>query len=295
MGDLERMGEEGLIIERLNEHVGFFLQGARLLERGQSSFQRYEVWDTPQFGTLFRLDGCFMSSEADEFYYHENVVHVPAMAHACVRRALIIGGGDGGAAKELLKYASIEQIRLVELDACVVELARRHLSGVHCGALDDPRVELVIGDGFHHVTVEAAATGDAYDLIVLDLTDPGGPADALYREPFFEACSRLLSPGGVLSLHLGSPVFQPAQVRAVVDALRATFAVVSPYFLYIPLYGSLWGLATASASLDPAACQPHNLDQRVRERGVDGLKYYNGDIHRAQFVLPNNLRRLLGT
>lgn len=81
----------------------------------------------------------------------------------------------------------------------------------------------------------------------------------------------------------------------MVDALRATFAVVSPYFLYIPLYGSLWGLATASASLDPAACQPHNLDQRVRERGVDRLKYYNGDIHRAQFVLPNNLRRLLGT
>lgn len=286
--------EEGLIVEQLNAHAGFFLRGGRLLEQGQSSWQRYEVWDTPQFGKLFRLDGCFMSSEADEFYYHENVVHVPAMAHPGVRRALIIGGGDGGAAKELLKYPDIEQIRLVELDACVVELARRYLPGVHHGALDDPRVEIVIGDGSHHVMEDAPAAGEGYDLIVLDLTDPGGPADALYRAPFFEACSRLLLPGGVLSLHLGSPVFQPAQVRAVVDALKATFAVVSPYFLYIPLYGSLWGLATASASLDPAALQPHILDQRARERGVDGLKYYNGDIHRAQFVLPNTLRRLLG-
>ncbi|MBR0566052.1 polyamine aminopropyltransferase [Azoarcus sp. L1K30] len=294
MSDAGLPEAEGLIFEELNDDAGYFYRGGRLIERGQSEFQAYEVWDTPQFGRLFRLDGCFMTSEADEFYYHENMIHVPAMAHPGPRSALIIGGGDGGSADELFKYPGMERVVLAELDPKVIDIARHHLQSVHHGALDDPRLDIRIGDGLRYVMEDGPAAGESFDLIVLDLTDPVGPAEALYAEDFLRACSAMLNPGGALSLHIGSPVFQPARVRDLVSRLRRVFAVVRPYFLYIPLYGSLWGLATASATLDPLSVDAAEIDRRIAERGIGNLQHYNGDVHWAQFVLPNHLRRLLG-
>lgn len=285
---------EGLIFEQLNDDAGYFYRGGRLIESGQSEFQAYEVWDSPQFGRLFRLDGCFMTSEADEFYYHENMIHVPAMAHPEPRSALIIGGGDGGSADELFKYPGMERIVLAELDPKVIDIARHHLQSVHHGALDDPRLDIRIGDGLRYVMEDGPAAGESFDLIVLDLTDPVGPAEALYAEDFLRACAAMLNPGGALSLHIGSPVFQPARVRDLVSRLRRVFAVVRPYFLYIPLYGSLWGLATASATLDPLSVDAAEIDRRITERGIGNLQHYNGDVHWAQFALPNHLRTLLG-
>ncbi len=284
---------EGLLFEHLNDDAGYFYRGNRLIERGESPFQRYEVWDSPQFGRLFRLDGCFMTSERDEFYYHENIIHVPMMAHPAPRKALIIGGGDGGSAEELLKYPSMERVVLAELDAAVIEIARKHLQAVHHGALDDPRLEIRIGDGLKYVMEEGPAAGDRYDAIVLDLTDPVGPAEALYSAAFFGACKAMLAGGGVLSLHIGTPVFQPARVRELFARLRSVFAVVRPYFLYIPLYGSLWGLASASDSLDPLALDASEVDHRIAERRIGRLQHYNGAVHCAQFALPNHLRDLL--
>lgn len=281
------------LVEQLNEHYGFFCRGGRLLESGTSPFQRYEVWDTPTFGKLFRLDGSFMSSESDEFYYHENLVHVPGLTHAAPRRALVIGGGDGGSAKELLKYPGIERVVIVELDAAVIALARRHLGAVHRGALDDPRTEIHVTNGLEYVRRQVAPGGERFDLIVLDLTDPVGPAAALYELPFFADCRTLLGGQGALTLHLGSPVFQPAQLRTLVDRLRAVFAKVHPYFLYVPLYGSLWGMACASERIDPRGLAAEEVDKRLLERGIGPLRYYNGAIHQAQFALPNYLRALL--
>ncbi|ENO85473.1 polyamine aminopropyltransferase [Thauera linaloolentis] len=282
-----------VLSEWLSEDAGYFLSAGRLLEAGTSRWQHYEVWDTPRFGRLFRLDGCFMSSERDEFHYHENLVHVPAMAHEGVRQALIIGGGDGGSAEELLKYPTIERVVIVELDEKVVDLSRRYLQGIHHGALDDARVDLRIGDGLRYVTVDGPAAAAGYDLIVLDLTDPVGLAEALYGEDFFRACRALLADGGALSLHLGAPAFQPERVQALVRRLRRVFACVRPYFLHIPLYGSLWGLATASDRLDPLALAAEEIDRRIMERRIGELQHYNGAVHHAQFALPNHLRALL--
>lgn len=290
---LHALAEEGVLAEELGPHAGYFLQGANLLEKGRSAWQDYEVWDTPAFGCIFRLDGCFMTSERDEFYYHENLIQVPASAHEGIRTALIIGGGDGGSAEELLKQPTIERIVLAELDEKVVEISRRYLHAVHRGALDDPRVDIRIGDGMKYVNEDGPARGDQYDLIVLDLTDPVGPAEALYAENFFRACRSLLAPGGALSLHIGSAIFNPEQVKMLVARLRSVFRCVRPYFLNIPLYGGLWGLATASDSLDPLRLSAAEIDQRLAARGIAHLQYYNGDIHHAQFVLPNNLRQLL--
>lgn len=282
------------ISEALNDNAGFYLKGRQCIESGETPFQRYEVWDTPQFGKLFRLDGCFMTSEGDEFHYHENLIHVAAIAHPSPKRALIIGGGDGGSAEELFKHPTIERIVLVELDEKVLDIARKHLQAVHRGSLDDPRLEIRIEDGLRYVADAFAAGNIRFDLIVLDLTDPVGPAEALYQRPFLEQCRALLTEEGALSLHLGSPVFQPERVSELVRRLRGTFQVVRPYFLYIPLYGSIWGMASASRRLDPLALDANHVERRLTERGIDALQYYNGAIHQAQFALPNYLRALLG-
>lgn len=283
----------GALAEYLCEDAGYFLQGGRLLESGHSAWQAYEVWETPRFGRLFRLDGCFMTSERDEFHYHENIIHVPGLAHPGPRSALIIGGGDGGSAEELLKYSTMERIVLAELDEKVVDISRRYLHAVHRGALDDPRVDIRIGDGMRYVMEEAPARGDRYDLIVLDLTDPVGPTEALYATEFFAACRALLNAGGALSLHIGTPVYQAERVQALVRRLRGVFAHVSPYFLYIPLYGSLWGLACASDTLDPQALSASEVDARLEARGIATLQHLNGAVYCAQFALPNHLRALL--
>lgn len=278
--------------ERLADDVHYCIGDGRLLERLLTPYQQIEVWDTARFGRLFRLDGCFMTSELDEFHYHENLAHVAAVPHPMPARALIIGGGDGGSAEELLKHPTMQRIVIVELDAGVVDIARRHLQSVHHGAFDEPRVELRIGDGLDYVVGEQAE-GERFDLIVLDLTDPVGASRPLYDEPFFKGCQALLAEGGALSLQLGSATFQREQVRSIVQRLRKVFGLVRPYFLYVPLYGSLWGFAVASDALDPVAFAPETIDSRIAARGIARLQHYNGAVHCAQFALPNHLRALL--
>ena len=175
----------GAMTEYLTEDWGFFIRSARVLEKFRSPFQDVEVHDSKPFGKLFRLDGYFMTSEKDEFFYHENLVHMAALAHSAPRHALIVGGGDGGSAEELLKHPSIERVTVAEIDASVVDISRKHLTSVHRGSLDDARVDVRIEDGFAFVR----NARDRFDLIVLDLTDPGGPSTPLYTVDFYGACA----------------------------------------------------------------------------------------------------------
>jgi spermidine synthase len=276
------------MIECLTDDWGFFIRSARRFERFQSRFQAVEVHDTVPFGRLFRLDGHFMTSEKDEFFYHENLVHLAAITHQEPRRALIVGGGDGGSAEELLKHPSMAAVTLCEIDAAVVDISRRYLGEVHHGALDDPRVTLEIGDGFAHVR---ESTG-SYDLIVLDLTDPGGPSTPLYTADFYRACAARLAPGGALTLHIASPVAHPDRIRDGLARLRAAFPRVTPYLTSIPLYGGLWMMACASDTLDPGCVSATEVDRRIAQRGITRLQHYNGDTHRAALALPNFVREL---
>ena len=277
------------MIERLTDDWGFFIRSARRLESFRSRYQAVEVHDTVPFGRLFRLDGHFMTSEQDEFYYHENLVHVAALAHPEPRRALIVGGGDGGSAEELLKHPSMAAVTLCEVDAAVVDISRRYLAQVHHGALDDPRLTLEIGDGFAYVRAATAS----YDLVVLDLTDPGGPSTPLYTADFYRACAARLAPGGAMTLHLASPVAHPARIRDGLARLREAFPCVTPYLTSIPLYGGLWMMACASATLDPGGVTAAEVDRRIAQRGLARLAYYNGDMHRAALALPNFVRDLV--
>jgi len=278
-----------LMTEQLTDDWGFYIRSARRLEQFRSAFQTVEVHDSVPFGKLFRLDGHFMTSEGDEFFYHENLVHLAALSHPGPERALIVGGGDGGSAEELFKHPSIRAVTLAEIDASVVDIARKYLGNVHRGALDDPRLELVIGDGFGFVRT----TTVRYDLIVLDLTDPGGPSELLYTPDFYRACATRLSPQGALTLHIASPIAHPDRIRETLANLRSAFAVVTPYLTSVPLYGGMWMMACASATLDPKSVSAEEIDRRIASRGIANLQYSNGEMHRAALALPNFVRELV--
>jgi len=279
----------GLMTEQLTDDWGFYIRSAHRFERFRSAYQTIEVHDSAPFGKLFRLDGHFMTSERDEFFYHENLVHVAALSHPKPERALIVGGGDGGSAEELLKHPSIGSVTLAEIDARVVDIARTYLGAVHRGSLDDPRLTLVIGDGFGFVRTAT----ERYDLIVLDLTDPGGPSELLYTPDFYRACASRLTPQGALTLHIASPIAHPDRIRETLAHLRAAFSIVTPYLTSVPLYGGMWMMACASATLDPKGVSAEEIDRRIASRGIANLQYYNGEMHRAALALPNFVRELV--
>ena len=259
---------------------------ARRLASVASPWQQIEVWDTPQLGRLFTLDGRPMSSVGDEFIYHECMVHPAALAHPAPRAALVLGGGDGGAARQLLRHESIARIVVAELDAEVVRLTREYLPQVHGGAFDDQRVELVIGDAADFV----AGTQETFDLVVFDLTPPDSPAAGLYTPAFYEQLKRVMNPAAALSIHLGAPYFHGQRVAALLDDLRKAFAVVRPMNAFVPLYGSLWMMATASMTLDPAALSHADLTERLAARCVNDLAWYDADTHAGLFSASRAVR-----
>lgn len=280
----------GLMTEYLTDEWAFVVRSSREFEKFRSPYQAVDVHETAPFGKLFRLDGHFMTSERDEFFYHENLVHPAALAHPKPERALIVGGGDGGSAEELLKYPSMRSVTLVEIDLAVVDISRKYLQAVHRGSLDDPRLTLLIEDGFAYVRKST----EQYDLIVLDLTDPGGPSTQLYTPDFYAACAARLTPLGAMTLHIASPVAHPQRIREGLAALRAAFPVVTPYLTSIPLYGGLWMMACCSPQLDPHYLTPLEVERRLAQRGIRDLQYYNGDVHRASLALPNFVKALVG-
>ncbi|MFM0501103.1 spermidine synthase [Paraburkholderia caffeinilytica] len=306
---------------------------ARRLARVDSTYQRIEVWDTPQLGRLFTLDGRPMTSTGDEFIYHECMVHPAALAHPSPKAALVLGGGDGGAARQLLKHPGIERIVVAELDADVVRMTREYLPEVHGGAFDDPRVELVIGDAARYVAEAAQAVTQApdtapkgsrapapattpataaaqtvatvpasrpavdalgatpqFDLVVFDLTPPDSPAAGLYTPDFYRQLKRVMSPTAALSLHLGSPYFHAERIAGLLDELRDTFAIVRTLSAFIPLYGSLWMMATASDTLDPTTLTVEALAERVAARRIDSLRHYDPLLHAGLFSASRSVR-----
>jgi spermidine synthase len=277
------------LVEQLTPDFGFYLRSARRIVDVRSRYQRIEVFDNALFGRAMRIDGCFMTSEHDEFFYHENMVHVPAVAHVEPVSALVVGGGDGGAAEELLKHASMRRVVMAELDAEVVAVARAHLGAIHNGVFDDPRLELSIGDGKSYVE----HCVERFDQVVLDLTDPFGAAQPLYTEAFYAACKRILNPGGLLSLHMQSPITHPRAFHRIFCSVRSVFATVRPMLVYVPLYGTWWGMAIASDGIDPLTLSPEEVDRRITARALPDLRFYNGATHHAVMAMPNFVREIL--
>lgn len=283
--------EPPTLVEWLNQDYGSFVKPGKQLASTRTRYQQLEVWETPAFGKLFRLDGSFMSSEADEFFYHENLVHLPAISHPEPKTALIIGGGDGGSADELLKHPSIESVRIVEIDPAVLAMAKEHFRAIHHGALEHPKVQVIVADGLAYVREDR----DQYDLLVLDLTDPGGPSRPLYTPEFYAACAARLKPGGAMTLHIGAPFAQRERFARSLRELAGAFRLVLPYLVAVPLYGALWGFACASQDLDPRSIAAATIEERLQRRRIGGLQYYNAQTHGAMLALPGFVRALLAS
>ncbi|MBI4494245.1 MAG: polyamine aminopropyltransferase [Chloroflexi bacterium] len=258
------------------------------LFEARSEYQRIEVWQTVPFGRTLVLDGAVQTTEQDEFIYHEMLVHVPLCTHPRPERVLIIGGGDGGCLRRVLQHPVREAVQ-VEIDAAVVEVSRRWLPSISAGAYDDPRARLVIGDGLAYLE----AGGEAFDVILVDSTDPVGPATLLFGERFYRAAAARLRRNGLLAAQSGSPLLQLNELRQAVAALEAIFARVGVYLANIPSYPAvLWSFALASATVDPARLSPARAARRLAEQGITP-RYYTPALQRAAFALPSFLKRLL--
>jgi spermidine synthase len=280
---------EHLLMEPLNASTGFYIKASRQIGEWQTRFQKMQIYDTPHYGKLFRLDGFNMTSEKEEFVYHENLIHPALTAHAAPKKVLIVGGGDGGSSEEALKHPSIEHLTMVEIDEDVIDVAKAHFKAVHNGVFENPKLRVLIDDGMKFVR----ETQERFDLIALDLNDPVGPAAALYSMEFFQQLRTALAPGGALSLHLGSPVAQPQRVADLAQRLNSVFRIVRVYTMYIPLYGSLWSMAVCSDKLDPKAFTADEIDRRIEQRKLQELRFYNGETHEGVFALPNYVRELV--
>lgn len=292
-GQLQRAAPESdageLLLEPLNEGSLYGFRFDRRLLARDTGLQRLELLESPQLGRTLRLDGRFMTSEADEFFYHEALVHPAAVAHPAPRDVLILGGGDGGAAEEVLKHPSVERVTLVDIDAEVVDVAREHLASIHRGALQDARVHVQCEDGAAFVRT----TRGRYDLALLDLTDPETPAGPLYTSAFLRELRGVLAPGGMVVLHLGAPFYEQDRVRGLAARLREAFPRVNAFGLHVPLYGAYWAFAVASDEPQPARLPPEEVRKRLASRAIGGLRYYNAEVHRALFALPNFFAELV--
>lgn len=258
----------------------------------RTPYQHLQVMETDILGRMMLLDGIIMLTEHDEFAYHEMLVHPAMQTVNTVRRVLIAGGGDGGTAREVLRYAEVEQVDMVEIDEAVVQASKQFFPTLSAG-LADPRFNLFVQDGLAFVNQAAPAT---YDLILVDGTDPLGFGENLYQTAFYAACAQLLTDQGIMVMLSESP-FDPAYrhvVGRVHRDLRAHFPVVATYLTAVPTYQmGLWSFALGSKQLHPV----HHFDsaraaQRLAQLAAP-LRYYNPGVHLGAFALPNFVQDLV--
>ena len=267
-------------------------QRYRVVERlhtQTTAFQTLEVLDLEGPGRSLILGGTLQTSLNDEFTYHEPLVHIPMFAHANPHRALIVGGGDGGALRHVLFHPSIDRALEVEIDQAVVEASLRFLPEISEGAYSDPRAELRIEDG----ALFLAAADERFDVILIDSTDPVGPAAALISDQFLQDTKRGLAPGGLVAMQSGSPISQPREWHATVRAFKKAFRIVKPYLGYVPIYPAmLWSWVIGSDEVDPTSFDDVSVRGRV-EGLASPLRLYNTAMHRAAFALPTFVETLL--
>lgn len=270
-----------------SEGSAFSLKITRKLHEEQSAFQRIEIYETEKFGNLMVIDGCVMLTTRDNFFYHEMLTHPALYTHRDPRRVLVIGGGDCGTLREVLRHPGVELAQQVEIDELVTRLAERYFPEL-CESNSDPRAELHFDDGIKWV---ADAAPGSYDVIIVDSTDPVGPAEGLFNEPFYRNCHKALRAGGLLVQQSESPLFHTKLMQDMHGAMRrAGFADVRTLTFPQCVYPSGWWSATM-------ACKDGRVEGFRREAAETKpfeTVYYNAAIHAAAFAQPEFMRRALG-
>jgi spermidine synthase len=261
------------------------------LFRKKSDFQKVEIYDTYQYGKMLTCDGVAMCAEADEYAYHEMIAHVPMLTHPNPKKVLVIGGGDGGTIREVVKHESLEQVIIVEIDEVVIEACKKHLP-VLSSAFDHPKLDLKIADGIQYVK---ESPDESFDIVIVDSTDPVGPAEGLFTESFYKDVYRVLKSGGLMITQSESPRFNVTVFKDIYNCYFRVYGKenVHCYLAYIPIYPSgMWSFSyCAKGDIHPI----RNLDQKIaRDFSINqNLRYYSDQIHYAAFILPRFVKDLL--
>lgn len=273
--------------EEHSKNARFSIKVKEQLYSGKSEFQAIDVFRSDEFGVFFTLDGLMMVTEKDEFIYHDMIVHMPMATNPNIKNVLVIGAGDGGTVRELTRYKTIENIDMVEIDKLVVDVCKKYLPQT-AEKLDDPRVNLFFEDGLKFVR----EVENKYDLIIVDSTDPFGPGEGLFTKEFYGNCYKALKEDGILVNQHESPYYDEyaTSMKRAHKRIEEQFPICRVYQAHIPTYPSgHWLFGFASKKYDPI-----NNDS-IEEWNKLGLitKYYNTDLHRGAFALPNYVKTLL--
>lgn len=270
--------------EKHSEHVGITLKVTKTLFSGESEFQKLDIVETPEYGRMMLLDGLVMVTERDEFVYHDMIVHPALFTHPAPKKVLVIGGGDGGTIREIMKHPGVEQAVLCEIDGLVIDKSIEFLPSIAC-EIDgrNPRVKLHVDDGLAYIR----AHRNEFDVIMVDSTDPVGPAVGLFEEDFYRLVFDALKSDGIMVAQSESPFYHGDIQKAMYANLRAVFPIVEMYQAFIPTYPSgFWSFAFASRQYHPV--RDFNRE-RAKNRGFY-TRYYNEDLHLGAFMLPTFAR-----
>ena len=276
-------------METLHDGYAQSLSVDKVLYDNTSNFQHIQVFENRQFGRVLTLDGVVQTTQGDEFIYHEMLTHVPILAHGNARNVLIIGGGDGGIAREVLRHQSVEAVTMAEIDEGVIAFSKTYLPSLSDGAFDDPRLKLVIADGANFM----ANSVDKYDIIIIDSTDPIGPGEVLFTDNFYSDAKKCLADGGVMVTQNGVPFMQPDELQSTMYAFQRLFVDWGCYTACIPTYaGGPMAFGWGSLSTTPRNVSVDVLCERLAAARLD-LAYYTPDVHKAAFSLPRYIEKLL--
>ncbi|WP_058308730.1 spermidine synthase [Gracilibacillus massiliensis] len=261
--------------EKQTENFGITAKINKTHHSEETDFQKLDMVETAEWGNMLLLDDMVMTSEKDEFVYHEMLAHVPLFTHPNPKEVLVVGGGDGGVIREVLKHRSVQKAVLVDIDGKVIEYSKKYLPTI-AGSLDHPRVEVRVADGFMHI----AESQKAYDVIMVDSTEPVGPAVNLFTKGFYDGISKALKDDGIFVAQTDNPWFKADLIQQVFQDVKEIFPVTRLYTANIPTYPSgLWTFTLGSKIHDPL---------KVKEDRFFELetKYYTAPLHQACFVLP---------
>ncbi|TYB32737.1 MAG: polyamine aminopropyltransferase [Flexistipes sinusarabici] len=263
---------------------GYTIKIKETLFSGKSRYQKLDILQTEQLGKMMVLDGLIMLTEANEFSYHEMIAHVPMTAHPNPERVLIIGGGDGGTAREVLKHDCVKECVMVEIDELVIEKSKEFFPQI-ASAFDSPKLNLLVQDGFKYIEDNK----NAFDVVIIDSTDPIGPAEPLFSEHFYKNVNACLKSDGLMSAQSESPYLYNKIIRQMYTDMGKAFPVVKMYTGYVPFYPTgMWSFAFASKKYYPYSKPRIDMIDKI-----DNLQYFNKEIYSTCFALPNFVRKIL--
>lgn len=268
--------------ERQSENLSIGLRIKETLHSEVTEFQGMDVVETVQYGRMLVLDGCVMTTDKDEFVYHEMLSHVPLHTHPNPQKVLVVGGGDGGIIREVIKHPSVEKAVLAEIDGRVIEVSKQYFPHIASG-LSNPRVDVQVADGIKHVQEHE----NEYDVILIDSTDPIGPAVGLFAKEFYASVYRALKDDGIFVAQTESPFKDPELIRRVNDDVRSLFPETHLYLAFIPTYPTgMWSFTMGSKKYNPL--------QVTGEARIADTRYYTPAVHQGAFALPRFVEEIVG-